>query len=785
MSGSSFLQRMGLGGGKSSESAYAMFAASGEAWLVTDLSGTSLYLTDVWKSSFPVGADAEPGLGGLRALASDPVAAGEVERLFSGSAGGTAMRGEICVTSANGRQEWWRLRATPDGAERVYWRAEDVTVQRERETRGRLETEMVTDFLDNLPVGFFALNANGAFSYANSTLARWLGREAADLSAGEVSFSDVQKDGATPPVDGVGYVTLESAQGTSFRAFIIQNNRGHGGGVRAVVLRDPESGNDVEPGDAAQGDPDERRDFSSRIPQWLFDDAPIGIALLGGDGSIKSCNLSLARFFGSDRAALSGSMLASHISAEDRDEVSAALSKLIMGTARAVHAEVRLPGEGADARAASLHAARVDGVGEDGEDSIVLHVIDETEQRHLEVQFTQSQKMQAIGQLAGGVAHDFNNLLTAMIGFCDLLLQRHGPDDPSFADIQQIKQNANRATNLVRQLLAFSRKQTLEPVVLDPTEALSDLSHLLGRLIGEQVELRLEHAPGAYLIRADRGQFDQVIINLVVNARDAMPGGGTLSVTTRNESVLAPVQRGPEIMPPGAYVVVEVADTGTGIAKENLERIFEPFFSTKEVGAGTGLGLSTVYGIVRQSDGYIFVDSAIGHGTTFSIYLPAHGAEGEVGNEAAAAADKALAERKAEVSRQSGEGAEAADLTGEGVVLLVEDEDAVRQFGARALKNKGYTVLEADNGEAALDVLNGTDQQIDLIVSDVVMPGMDGHTFVQLVRQEMPEIKVILMSGYAEDVFREEISRDPTIHFLAKPFSLKALAGTVKDVLGG
>lgn len=788
MSSSSFLQRMGFGSSKPSDSVFAMFIASGEAWLVTDELGTAQFMTDAWKAAFPVGAGAEAGLGGLRALASDPVAAGEVERLFSGSGSGSALRGEICVASANGRQEWWRLRATSDGAGRVYWRAEDVTIQHERETRGRLETEMVTDFLDNLPVGFFALNASGAFSYANSTLARWLGREAADLSAGDVTFSDVQKDGAAPPVDGVGYVALESATGTSFRAFVIQNDQGHGGGVRAVVLRDPGSGNDVEPDSAGSGDPDERRDFMSRIPEWLFDDAPIGIALLGSDGRIKSCNLALARFFGEDRSALSGTMLASHISAEDHDEVSAALSKLIMGTARAVHAEVRLPGDGADARAASLHAARIESFGDgedDDEDGIVLHVIDETEQRHLEVQFTQSQKMQAIGQLAGGVAHDFNNLLTAMIGFCDLLLQRHGPDDPSFADIQQIKQNANRATNLVRQLLAFSRKQTLEPVVLDPTEALSDLSHLLGRLIGEQVELRLEHAPGAYLIRADRGQFDQVIINLVVNARDAMPGGGTLSVTTRNDSVLAPIQRGPEIMPPGAYVVVEVADTGTGIAKENLERIFEPFFSTKEVGAGTGLGLSTVYGIVRQSDGYIFVDSAIGHGTTFSIYLPAHGAEGEVGNEAAAAADKALAERRAEVSRQSGEGVEAADLTGEGVVLLVEDEDAVRQFGARALKNKGYTVLEADNGETALDVLNGTDQRIDLIVSDVVMPGMDGHTFVQLVRQEMPEIKVILMSGYAEDVFREEISRDPTIHFLAKPFSLKALAGTVKDVMAG
>ncbi len=790
---SSLLRSIGLGPDRSKGVPLSMFENSSEAWLVTDQSGGTVHVTDAWKMSFPVGVGGEHGLSGLRSFVSAAETSTEVERLFTGAARGDAMRGEICVAAANGRREWWRLRATPDGAGQVYWRAEDVTTQRERETRGHLESEMVTDFLDNLPVGFFALNANGAFTYANSTLARWLGRDAGALSGGDMAFSDVALDGTSAPDDGVGYITLQSLDGSSFRAFVIQNNRGHGGGVRAVVLRDPESGQDIEPQDSvsnarANGLTGGLAD-GLQIPPWLFDDAPIGLALLSEDGVIRSCNLALARFLRAERDALNGTMLVSHIAAEDHDEVSAALSKLVMGTAHAVHSEVRLPGEGAEARAASLHAARmksVDQASDDGEDGgIVLHVIDETEQRHLEVQFTQSQKMQAIGQLAGGVAHDFNNLLTAMIGFCDLLLLRHGPDDPSFADIQQIKQNANRATNLVRQLLAFSRKQTLEPVVLDPTEVLSDLSHLLGRLIGEQVELRLDHTPGAHLVRADRGQFDQVIINLVVNARDAMPGGGTLTVTTRNETVIDPVQRGPEIMPPGAYVVIEVADTGTGIAKEDLERIFEPFFSTKEVGEGTGLGLSTVYGIVRQSDGYIFVDSAIGHGTTFGIYLPAHGAEGEVGRNAAAAADKALAERRARANSQNPCSAEAEDLTGEGVVLLVEDEDAVRLFGSRALRNKGYTVLEAGNGENALDVINEVEQRIDLIISDVVMPGMDGHTFVQLVRQEMPDIKIILMSGYTEDVFREEISRDATIHFLAKPFSLKALAGTVKDVLAG
>ena len=353
-------------------------------------------------------------------------------------------------------------------------------------------------------------------------------------------------------------------------------------------------------------------------------------------------------------------------------------------------------------------------------------------------------------------------------------MTRHGPDDPSFADIQQIRQNANRAANLVRQLLAFSRQQTLAPVRLDVTEALNELASLLGRLIGEKIDLVMEHGRVLKPVKVDRGQFDQVIVNLAVNARDAMPGGGQVTIRTSDLRLDKPVQRGHDLMPSGWYVLIEVSDTGMGINKEDMERIFEPFFSTKEVGAGTGLGLSTVYGIIHQSGGFIFVDSAPGEGTTFSIYLPEYEDDGEA--EATPAAPFPATEAA---------GAADTDLTGVGTVLLVEDEDAVRMFGARALRNKGYNVLEADNGERALDVINGTDGTIDLIISDVVMPGMDGHTLVQLVRHELPDVKVILISGYAEDVFRDEIDRDPTIEFLAKPFSLKGLASKVKEVMAG
>jgi two-component system, cell cycle sensor histidine kinase and response regulator CckA len=411
------------------------------------------------------------------------------------------------------------------------------------------------------------------------------------------------------------------------------------------------------------------------------------------------------------------------------------------------------------------------GGSENGDGSLMLHFIDVTEQKNLEIQFAQSQKMQAVGQLAGGVAHDFNNLLTAMIGFCDLLLMRFRPGDPSFADIMQIKQNANRAANLVRQLLAFSRQQTLQPRIIDITDVLVELSHLLRRLIGENIELKVVHGRDLGLAKVDQGQLEQVIINLAVNARDAMQGGGTLTIRTANVNQASAVRRGHEVMPAGNYVLIEVSDTGIGIANEHLARIFEPFFSTKEVGSGTGLGLSTVYGIVKQTGGFIFVDSAPGRGATFQIYLPRH----------------QLAEAGA-LNIRGGDLAEVLlpkDLTGVGTVMLVEDEDPVRIFGARALRNKGYKVLEAKSGEAALELIQAADGPIDLLITDVVMPNMDGPALVREVREIHPDMKVIFISGYTEDAFRQRLDSDSDIHFLPKPFSLKQLASKVKEVISG
>ncbi|MDG2286908.1 MAG: response regulator, partial [Alphaproteobacteria bacterium] len=373
----------------------------------------------------------------------------------------------------------------------------------------------------------------------------------------------------------------------------------------------------------------------------------------------------------------------------------------------------------------------------------------------LEERMIQSQKMQAVGQLAGGIAHDFNNLLTAMTGFCDLLLLRHRSGDPSFTDIMQIKQNANRAANLVRQLLAFSRQQTLIPRVIDVTEALADLSHLLHRLIGEGIDLRIYHGKSLKPVRVDQSQLEQVVVNLIVNARDALGGRGTIQMRTNNAFIGEEMRKREEVMPPGEYVLIEVSDSGAGIEEKNLDRVFEPFFSTKDVGSGTGLGLSTVYGIVKQTSGFIFVESILGEGTTFSIYLPAHDGTVEQGSEMMGA-DQQLSR----------------DLTGIGTILLVEDEDPVRLFAARALRGKGYGVIEARSGDSAMAMLRDGTDPIDLLITDVMMPGMDGPTLIREAREILPELPVICISGYSEDALRQRISEDIAIHFLSKPFSL-------------
>jgi two-component system cell cycle sensor histidine kinase/response regulator CckA len=384
--------------------------------------------------------------------------------------------------------------------------------------------------------------------------------------------------------------------------------------------------------------------------------------------------------------------------------------------------------------------------------------------------------MDMVGQLAGGIAHDFNNVLSAIMMANDFLLNAHKPTDPSFQDIMQIKQNATRAATLVRQLLAFSRKQTLRPQVLDLGDALSDLTMLLRRLIGEKVKFDPVHGRDLWPVKVDVSQFEQVIVNLAVNARDAMPDGGKLTIRTANVSAQEAERLSYKGMPPAEYVRIDVSDTGTGIPPEIIDKIFEPFFSTKEVGKGTGLGLSTVYGIVKQTGGFVYVDSEAGKGTSFRIFLPRHHPEQEAAVVEPAAANGAAKDAPSEAKPRT-------DLTGQGTILLVEDEEGLRSLNARGLRSRGYSVIEASNGVEALEALEEKDGAVDLVVSDVVMPEMDGPTLLRAMRVHNPDLKIIFVSGYAEDAFAKSLDEDEKFEFLPKPFTLSQLVGKVKETM--
>ncbi|MFC3580667.1 hybrid sensor histidine kinase/response regulator [Sphingomonas hylomeconis] len=496
---------------------------------------------------------------------------------------------------------------------------------------------------------------------------------------------------------------------------------------------------------------------------------PFGIALVDRDGRFIQMNDAFARAAQVDAAApplYPGDLLVR----EDKGVVADAIRRFANGATHSTDLAVRLKDHPDEPVALTIAGAR--GL---GEASVLLSLKDNGEETRLKREVAQATKMQAVGQLAGGVAHDFNNILTAIIGHCDLMLMRHTPGDGDYDDIQQIRANSNRAASLTRQLLAFSRQQTLRPQVLQLPDVISEVSNLLKRLLGETVTLTVKHGRNLGPVRADPGQLEQVVVNLAVNARDAMlsqnaRGGGTLSIQTRAVSAAQVRHMGSDILPIADYIALDVADTGTGIPADVLPKIFEPFFTTKEVGKGTGLGLSTVYGIVKQSGGYIFAENNRGGpGATFTMYLPVHTApiykEGTT----------------PEPVRTPVAKAKPVDLWGTGTILLVEDEDMVRAIAERALSRQGYTVLTAEHGEAALDVLANNDKP-DLLISDVMMPVMDGPTMVRAVRARYPDLPILFMSGYAEETLRKSIDLD-NVHFLAKPFSVQQLAEAARTVL--
>jgi two-component system cell cycle sensor histidine kinase/response regulator CckA len=499
---------------------------------------------------------------------------------------------------------------------------------------------------------------------------------------------------------------------------------------------------------------------SSSHLQTLLDMLPIGLALVDGDGRFLTMNHAFYQAAGIKGPAMPvypGDLVVK----DDKAAVADAVRRNARGPAMSGDLAVRLVGQPSEPVALTIAGLR--GL---GDAAVLLLLKDNSEEAKLKRQVAQATKMQVVGQLAGGVAHDFNNILTAIIGHCDLMLMRHTPGDIDYDDIQQIKSNSNRAAGLTRQLLAFSRQQTLRPQVLQLPDVVSEVSHLLKRLLGETVELVVKHGRNLGPIRADPGQLEQVIINLAVNARDAMApkGGGTLTIQTYSVKSNQVAELGSDILPIADYSALSVTDTGTGIAPGVLGKIFEPFFTTKEVGKGTGLGLSTVYGIVKQSGGFIFADSKVGEGTRFVIYLPVHR------EEAPASRSRRTAKAKKD------------ELWGSGTVLLVEDEPTVRTVAERALTRHGYKVMTADNGEEALEILS-RGEPIDLLISDVVMPGMDGPTVVREARKSRPDLKILFMSGYAEEQLRKSIDIE-NVNFLPKPFSVIELAEAARRAVG-
>jgi two-component system, cell cycle sensor histidine kinase and response regulator CckA len=517
----------------------------------------------------------------------------------------------------------------------------------------------------------------------------------------------------------------------------------------------------VTPADPAAGTLDET--FEA-----LLSRAPEAMAFANAKGIVQASNEAFRKLFGAPsdedptETDLCGKPLASLVadtSSQNVKDKIAALSANGLAGAEPVEVQAALKGpQNRRVRLTVFPAAN--------DTSLIVRAVETGSAAPIiDEQAVQGQKLQAVGELAGGIAHDFNNLLTAIIGFSDLLLRKFRASDPAFKDLMNIKNNATRAAELVKQILAYSRRQTLRPALLKITDVIEEFQATMGRTLGEKVKAKVQHGRDLWFVKADEGQLFQVIMNLAVNARDAMPNGGEIAITTANVSEresLALKDRG---LDRGEYVLCEVRDSGTGIKPEHLEKIFDPFFSTKEVGKGTGLGLSTVFGIVKQTGGTIVVDSEIGKGTSFRIYLPRY-----------VETEQELRER----DKKPEAPADPIDLTGSGTVLLVEDEDTVRSFASRALSSRGYKVLEASSGVEALEIMDRENGKVHLVVSDVVMPEMDGPTLLRHLRQRNPNIRIVFMSGYAEEAFRKNLSADENFVFLPKPFTLKKLAETVK-----
>lgn len=715
-----------------------------------------------------------------RLFTSDPTVADAIYRLAQAVRAGRSHVEEIRVPSetADGAARWFRLRARPLGtkgrlARIAAWTMADITRDRERQETAFQSLQQAIDFLDHAPAGFFSTDEKGRIGYLNATLANWLGYDIAEIGGeGMPLTSLVQGTGAAllqniVPSPGAARVEvldidLRKKDGTSLPVQLLHRvafaSDGTPGASRTLVLNRQKSG------DAA----DALRAAEVRFARF-FHNSPAAIATVDRDGKIVSSNATFAQLFGSAVAGATQPSVFATVAASERGKLEALMRGVL--ESKTASKEVELPLAVGEARFARFFVTPVD-ESADANEAAIVHAIDTSEEKKLENQFAQAQKMQAIGEFAGFIAHDFNNVLTTMIGNASLLLVKVRPTDPGFQELNQIRQYGTRAAALVRQLLAFARRETLVPEMLHVGDVVSDLSTgLLRRVVTEKVKIETNYGRELWPIKADINQLERVLINLAANARDAMPDGGELSIRTVNVNKEQAAHFSHEGMPPAEYVMIEVSDTGHGIAPEAIGKIFEPFFTTKEKNKGTGLGLAAVYGIVKQSGGYIYALSQPGKGATFRIFLPRYiPTEAEV-----------IAAREAATVKAGGDDAKPQNLTGRGTILLVEDEDGVRRFASHALSMRGFTVLEAADGEEGLEIAKRENGNIDLIVSDVMMPVMDGPTMLKEIRSAGITTKVMFASGYSEGLAAQLPGEE--FAFLPKPFDLTALVSAVKEQL--
>ena len=682
----------------------------------------------------------------------------------------------------------------------LLWTCKDISAEKNMEQIFHEERKSLHDFIDFMPVGLYVTDSEYTLEYVNHAFASILKNKREEL-IGKKLTEMLSPVSILPDNEPIWHqkVYFLRPENEVHETYVFQENYRENQKIKmhGVVIDNLPNDNTL------------KNDLNLAYDKinWLFNKAPVGIIFADPDGQIKACNTTSEKFLNIEQSQLIAQSIYDQIKAEDVEKFKKLFAEINTKNKTSASIDVHLQNKD---KVAMIYLTPMEKYhsSEDAQNKgVILYLIDATEQKSLEQQFAQAQKMQAVGQLAGGVAHDFNNLLTAIIGFCDLVMQKHGIGDPSFEDLRQIKDNATRAAGLVRQLLAFSRKQPLKPKLIDITEHLTKSSQMVKPVLGEQISLKFYHGKNLGFVRVDPTQFSQVIINLAINARDAMNGHGTIFINTRVEKLTEPYPFGDEFVKPGEFVVIDVKDTGCGISPENINRIFDPFFSTKQnvVGSGTGLGLATVYGIVRQTEGFIKVESQVGEGTTFSIYLPRFEKDIEP--------EKEHEQPKNNINTPNGlpiltvketinspinvnekmifglnvsmidRGLNPTDPQAGSIrILFVEDEDSVRTFAVRALKKKGYDIISCNSSENALEHLE-KDDKFDLLLTDMMLPGISGAELASIVKKRIPDIKIIIASGYSEEMAKQGISNSADFEFIAKPYSLGNLTKKVFDVL--